>query len=253
MNISPNERDKSIKLILEKGLTRPVSTWAYLRDMYRNLGLCVIFRESAPAMLVSFAVALAYILIVSTQFIFLEAMENQGALLFLFSPALFISMTVCTEAIERMNGLYEIKQTVKYTIRQITAFRLLCFSLVGTVFAVLVNIGVFYIMTANIVALEAQMGIFFQKLSIALCSLFLCSLLIITILRKVQSGWYLGSIIWAVTGMLLTMIFGNAWNEFLLNIPPAVTLITATISFILFLREIKKVGQRDGSSVLLEI
>jgi len=234
MNISPDERDKSIEAILAGGLTRPVSTWRYLRGMYSSLGIRVIFWESAPAMLLSAVVALGYILLTAMQSAFLNAEENLSAMLFLLSPVLFISMTVSTEAIERMNGLYEIKMTGKYTIRQITAFRLLCFSLVGTVFAVTANTAVYHIMTV-----EMQTGYFFQMLSIALCSLFLCSLLIITVMRKFRSGWYLGAIIWAVAAMLPGLIFREAWNTFLLNIPTAVALGIAAVAYILFLREIK--------------
>ena len=234
MNISPNERDKAIASILDVGLTRPVTTWGYLRDMYHNLGLRVIFWESAPAMLLSVAVALVYILVIASQFTFFNADEHLSAMLFLFSPALFISMTVCTEAIERMSGLYEIKMTSKYTIRQITAFRLLCFSLIGTIFAVIANVVIYPIM-----ATELRSGFLFQMISVALCSLFLCSLLITTILRRFRSGWYLGAIIWAVLGMLPVLIFREAWNAFLLDIPPAVALSFAVVAYILFIREIK--------------
>jgi len=238
MNILPNERDKSrkksIETILADGLTRPVSTWVYLRDMYRNLGLRVIFWEAAPAMLISVAVALAYMLLLAAQFTFLDAAENLSAMLFLFSPALFMSMTVCTEAIERMSGLYEIKMTGKYTLRQITAFRLLCFSLIGTVFAVIANTVICHLATE-----EVQAGFSFQMIAIALCSLFLCSLLIISILRRFRAGWYLGAIIWAVVGMLPVLIFREAWSAFLLNIPPAVVMVVAVAAYVLFLREIK--------------
>ncbi|MCL2189578.1 MAG: hypothetical protein FWC16_11605 [Defluviitaleaceae bacterium] len=234
MNISPNERDKAIASILNVGLTRSVSTWGYLRDMYRHLGLRVIFWDAAPAMLLSVVVALAYILVIATQFSFFHLDEHLSAMLFLFSPALFISMTICTEAIERMNGLYEIKMASKYTIRQITAFRLLCFSLIGTVFAVFANALIYYVMATDVPA-----GFSFQMISVALCSLFLCSLLLTGILRRYPSGWYLGALIWAVLGTLPVFIFREAWSAFLLNIPPAVALGVAAVAYVLFLREIK--------------
>jgi hypothetical protein len=236
MNI--NERDKAIAAILDAGLTRPVSTWGYLRGMYRNLGLRVIFWEAAPAMLLSVAVALVYILIIASQFAFFNVDAHLSATLFLFSPALFISMTVCTEAIERLSGLYEIKMTAKYTLRQITAFRLLCFSLIGTVFAVAANAVIYPIM-----ATDLQAGFLFQMIAVALCSLFLCSLLIPIILRKFRSGWYLGAITWVLLGMLPLLFFPQAWNAFLLNIPPAVALCVAALAFALFLREIKISGK----------
>ena len=50
-----------------------------------------------------------------------------------YSPGILVFAVLLTEIAERINLLYELKMTCKYTILQITAFRVVCFSLIGTV------------------------------------------------------------------------------------------------------------------------
>jgi hypothetical protein len=230
MNITPDERDRAIEAILTKGLTRPVPIWAFLRDMWRNLGPKLIFWDLAPAVLVSCVVLLGYITLILLQLSRLETAWNVYAMLFLFSPILFISLTVCTEAIERLGGIYEIKMTSKYTIRQITTFRLLSFALAGTVFTVLGSI----FLSSAWEALQ-----FVQLFSLALSSLFLCSLLTIYTMRRLRGGWYIGAIIWTAIGVLPVLLFRENWDSFLSSLPPAVTLGVAVIACVFFLREIR--------------
>jgi hypothetical protein len=230
MIIKPEEKDILVEEILSKGLVKPMSTPAFLWDMWRNLGFRVIFWETGAAFLISCAIVAMYIALVSLTIIPQEPVRNMYAMLFLFSPAVFISLTLCTEAIERSNGLYEIKMTSKYTIRQVTAFRLLCFSLIGMVSTII----------ASVVIVTAWEALHFLRIfSLGLCSLFLCSLLIIFTMRRLRGGWYLGAIIWIAFGMLPMLLFRTGWESFLANIPITVVLGIATVACVLFMREIK--------------
>jgi hypothetical protein len=235
MNITPDERNKAINTILSEGLTRPASTWSFLWNMYRNLGLRVIFWEAAPALAASVAVACAYVVLGILPIALADNLINvpwsSYSALFLFSPALFIGLTISTEAGERISGIYDLKMTCKYTIRQITAFRLLCFSLCGTVFTV---IGSAFLSSMP------ETGYFLQLFSLALCSLFLCSLLLMFTMRRWRGGWYWGAAIWTGIGVLPIAVLGRAWETFLMQMPPALTLCVAAVAFILFLTQIKK-------------
>ena len=238
MNITPEERNKAIDAILTEGLTQPASTWSFLWSMYNDLGLRVIFWESAPALAASAAIAFAYVVLgilpLTLASEMINVTWNSYSALFMFSPALFIGLTVCTEAGERFSGLYELKMTCRYTIRQITAFRLLCFSLCGTVFTV---IGSAFLSSVP------ETGYFLQLFSLALCSLFLCSLLLMFAMRRWRGGWVWGAAIWTIIGLLPVAILGQAWERLLMQMPPALTLGAAAIAFLLFLREIKITAQ----------
>ena len=230
MNITPNERDHAIATIITKGLTLPVSTHVFLREMWRVLGCRVIFLDIIPALLVSFVVALGYITIISLKLSLLQTGGNIYSVLFLFSPVLFLSLTLSTEVIEHYGGIYEIKMTSKYTIRQITAFRLLSFALVGMVSTILGSV---------IFSLTLETLQFVQLFSLTMASLFLCSLLTIYIMRRLHGGWYLGPLIWTNIGILPMLLFHENWERLLSNLPPVVTVAVATVACALFLREIK--------------
>jgi len=234
MNISPEERDNAIDAILLKGLTPPAPTWAFLWNMYKSLGLRAIFWDSASSILASLAIAAGYVALGSLPLTWIGGWINMPlslySSLFLFSPALFIGLTISTEAMERLSGLYDLKMTCRYTIRQITAFRLLCFSLCATIFTV---VG-----SAAINSMP-ETGYFMQLFSLALCSLFLCSLLVIHTMRRWHCGWYLGAAIWTSIGVLPIIIFRQSWESLLSHMPPAITLCVAAIAFLLFLQEIK--------------
>jgi hypothetical protein len=230
MNIKPEEKDNAIESILSNGLVKPMSTPAFLWDMWRNLGFRVIFWETGAAFLISCAIAVTYVAVISFAITPLEATQNLYAMLFLFSPAIFVSLTLCTEAIERSNGLLEIKMTSKYTIRQVTAFRLLCFSSIGIVSTIIGSA----IITNRWEALN-----FLRIFSLGLCSLFICSLLIIYTMRRLRGGWYIGAIIWTALGMLPMLLFSEVWEGILSNLPIAVVLGIAVAACLLFIHEIK--------------
>jgi len=232
MNIKSEERDRAIDAILDKGLVTPVSTPIFLRNMLKDLGVKVIFRGALPGVLLSVFVAVAYVLMVVLYADGFSADRDYFALIFLFSPMLFVGLTLTTEATERMegNGLVDLKMTCRYTALQITAFRLLSFSLAGAVFAAVGGYS-YHAVTAT--------GHLLQLLALSLSSVFLCTLLIIYTMRRFRVGWWAGATAWTALGLLPIIINRQAWEELLAHLPPALTLGVAIIAFTLFLRELK--------------
>lgn len=232
MNITPDEREKAIDAILDKGLIVPVSTPIFLRNMMENLGFGVIFHGALPGILLSVLASATYVLMVILYADGLSEARSHYSLLFLFSPMLFIGLILSTEATERLegSGMYELKMTCRYTVRQITAFRLLSFSLVGAVFAV---IGGYSYHAAT------ETGYLLQLVSLSLSSVFLCTLLIICIMRHFKVGWWVGACIWTAVGLLPMAINRQGWEELLAHLPSTLTIGVAVAAFTLFLREIK--------------
>lgn len=236
MNITTNERDKAINEILDKGLVAPVSTPIFLRNMFQNLGVVVIFRGALPGVLLSLFVAAAYVLVIVLYIDGISTELHYNSLLFLLSPMLFIVLTLSTEATELLEGkgLYELKMTCRYTVRQITAFRLLCFSLVGAIFAVIGGYSYHAVI---------ETGYLLQLVSLSLSSVFLCTLLIIFTMRHFRVGWWVGACTWTAVGLLPMAINRQGWEELLSHLPPALTLGVAVAAFTLFLREIKIIAR----------
>ncbi|MCL2426771.1 MAG: hypothetical protein FWD05_10610 [Oscillospiraceae bacterium] len=238
MNITPEERSRAINDILDKGLVVPVSTPIFLRNMVKELGFGVMFRGALPGIFLSFLIVTLYVLLTTLYVATIPShwspylLWNHYALLFLFSPILFIGLTISTEAAERMrgSGLYELKMTFRYTTRQITAFKLLCFSFSGAIFAV---IG------GDVLNSISATGNILQSVSLSLSAVFLCTLLIVHTMRRFRAGWWVGATIWITLALLPMIINMQWWEEFLAHLPPALILGVALVAFILFLREIK--------------
>lgn len=240
MNIiepSQNEKDLAIEKILSNGLSKPKKLWRYLWDIYRALGFRYIFLDTVNAMIMTTTVTIGFALLYPFSF-----EKHLNATLFAMAPVFFISIVLFTETIERSRGLYEIKMTCKYTIQQVTAFRVLCFSLMSAAFSILINL--------YFSRLQDTYD-FFRAFSLSLCDLFLCSFLTIFIMRRFKWKWMHFSVIllWISIGFVPTWIFGEQWELFLSQIPVSIATFFAIIACVLFLMEIKNLMNIRKSEV----
>ncbi len=231
MNIiepSPKERDKAIEDILLKGLSKPNSLWKYLCDMYRALGLRYIFCDMVNAMILTVISTTGFVLLYPV-----TQVQHVYATVFTITPVFFMFLVVFTETMEKVSGLYELKMTCKYTVQQITAFRVLFFSLIGTVFSTLISLYF-----SRLLMVYDLIRIF----SLSLCVLFLCTFLTMFILRHINWKWNHCCVMlfWIISGLLPVRILGEQWELFLAELPIAITIFVAIMACIFFLMETKK-------------
>lgn len=223
-----NQKNMAIEEILQKGLVRPATLTTKLWEMWRTLGPKYIFGDIYQALIIAVVVIVGFFSLY-LQFLCLQSSRPiMHSITFAFAPLSFLIIMLFAEIIERLGGLYELKMTFKYTIRQITAFRILCFSLLGVVFCVISSVF--------------SGGGFFQAFATSLCALFLCSFLIAFIVRRFAPLWrYVSMGAWVLASILFIYIFGNKWEMLLSNTPTALTFILAAVVFALFLHEIKQI------------
>lgn len=224
---SPNEKDREIAQILAKGLSKPKSLWRYLWGLYRALGFRYIFLDTSKAIMMAMAATILFIMLYP-----LSPEQHIYAALFAVAPIFFIFVVLFAETIERVNGMYELKMTCKYTVQQIAAFRVLCFSLPGVMFCGLTSV---YFGRYS-VAYD-----FFRAFSLSLSALFLCAFLSLLIMRRFNWKWnhVFTALIWVAIGFLPVRIFGQRWEWFLSEIPVAITVFVTMIACSLFLIELK--------------
>lgn len=228
MEPSPAERDKAIEHILLNGLSKPQGLWKSLCEMYRALGLRYIFCDMAYATVMSIVMTVGFAVLYP-----LSPERHTYATLFAVAPVFFILVVIVTETMEKISGLYELKMTCKYTIQQITAFRVLCFSLIGAVFCAFTSLYFSWLL------MEENL---FRAFSLSFCAMFLCAFLTMFILRRFRWKWNHLSImlLWTVINLFPAGILGQRWESFLAEIPVALTLLVAAAACTLFLTEIKK-------------
>jgi len=231
MNIdmpSFEEKERAIEYILSEGLKKPKSFWKCIYEMYRALGIKYLFLNTGHAIIISAALMLGFLALFP-----LSPEKYINTVLFASAPVFFISVVLLSETAERMNGMYELKMTFKYTIQQITAFRLLCYSMIGTVLCTVIGL---YFPFQNVYH-------FLRVISVSLCALFICSFLSILIMRHFHWKWIHTTplLLWIGFDLLPVVIFRERWETFLASIPVVVTSFIAVTAFTLFLMELKKI------------
>lgn len=228
IELSQIEKDRAIEEILSKGLSKPKSLWEYICEIYRTLGFRYVFFDMAHAVILTVIAITGFIILYP-----LTSAQHIYTALFAVAPVFFVFIVLFTETIEKVSGLYDLKMTCKYTVQQITAFRVLCLSLVGGVFSTLTSLYFSWVFIVND---------FFRAFSLSLCALFLCAFLTIFIIRRFNWKWNHISVIlfWVVIDLLPTWILGEQWELFLAQMPVAITMFAAVLACVLFLMETKK-------------
>ena len=171
--------------------------------------------------------------------------QYRNAVLFAAAPVFFVAAVLLAETVERSSVLYEIKMTCRYTIQQIAAFRVLVFSLMGTVMCTL----------ANLFSRYSASDDFLRPLSISICALFLCSYASMVILRSFNWRWnhFAPLLLWLLIGVLPMWVFRERWELFLSQVPITITALIAVIAFGLFLHEIKKLIHHQTREVAYHV
>jgi hypothetical protein len=226
--MNEGERNTSIAYILDCGLVKPMRVTGHLRSLYRQFGLYYLFWDTAQM------IALIVVTLIGVLMLLPNAPEiMKYSLLFACSPLIFLLSMICSDVAERVGGIYELKMTCKYNMRQINVFRIICFALIGVVFSVASGcvIGI-----CNKAAPPSDERAVLDLLSLSLAALFLCAFIFLALTRRFPGrlSSVVGAAIWLVLGVVPMAIFGTAWEVFLIRIPAALTIAVAIISAVLF-------------------
>lgn len=212
-----NEKMKnaSIESILAQGLVKPQTARERMAEMARSLGLRFLFWDTGYSLF--FAVlTLAGILVLFS--LAPDAYRSSAAVA--VAPLLFLFAVLFAETSERFGGLYELKQTCRYTIRQITAMRVICYSVLGSAF------------TAVIAAVSADNGYEFLSLfPLCLSALFICAVLALSAMHMLYGKWVHAafSAAWIFVNIALPFSLGDKWEAILRGVPFAFSVILAVL------------------------
>lgn len=212
-----NEKMKnaSIEYILSRGLVRPQTTRERIAEMLRTIGLRFIFWDTGYSLFFT-AVTLAGVLMLFG--LAPDAYRCSAAVA--VAPLMFLLITLFAETSERSCGLYELKQTCRYTIRQITALRVVCYSVVGSVF------------TAVIAAISAEGGHQFLSLfPLCLSALFICAVFGLSAMRFLRGKWVNAafSAVWMFVNIALPFSLSEEWEAVLRKMPIAFSVALAVL------------------------
>ena len=229
--MTDREKDASISYILDSGLVKPqTATWR-VREMLSMLGPRFIFWDTSYSLFFT-----ALTLAVTLPFLFLVPSKYSHSAAVGAAPALFLLITVFAETSERSGGLYELKQTCRYTVRQITALRVMCYSAVGVLF------------TASTAAVMAETANEFLSLfPLCLSSLFLCAVAQFSVLRLIRGKWTVAviSAAWVFVNLAIPYTFLEQWEAFLRGCPAVIGVAAAILSAVALTVQIRKMLMED--------
>ncbi|MDR0294282.1 MAG: hypothetical protein LBH95_09055 [Oscillospiraceae bacterium] len=210
-----NEREKnaSIAYILSQSPLKPRPARARAAGMLRAIGLRYIFWDTG------YSLFFAAVTLAAVTALFLAAPgEYRYSAAVAVAPLLFLLTSAFAETSERADGLYELKQTCRYTIRQIAALRVLCYSVAGAAF------------TAVVAAAGAKDGYEFISLfPLCLSALFACAALSLAAMRFLRGKWGGAAFLaaWAFVSAALPFSLGERWETLLGGTPAAISAVIA--------------------------
>ncbi|SDS23258.1 hypothetical protein SAMN05444162_1017 [Paenibacillaceae bacterium GAS479] len=212
-----NEKNKSasIEFILSHGLVKPLTARERIVEMARSLGLRFIFWDTGYSLFFA-ALTLAGILVPFS----LAPDDYRCSAAVAVAPLLFLTAILFAETSERGDGLYELKQTCRYTIRQITALRVICYSIIGSAF------------TAVVAAISADNGYeFLTLLPLCLSALFVCAVLALFSMHILQGRWVYAAFSagWIFLNIAIPFSLGEKWEDMLREIPIAYSIVLSVL------------------------
>jgi hypothetical protein len=219
-------KDTSIEYILSQGLVKPQKGRERIAQMLGTIGFRFIFWDTGYS-LFFVAVTLIGVLVL---FSFVPYDYRCSAAIAV-APLFFLLMNMFTETSEWTCGLYQLKQTCRYTIQQITALRVICYSVVGFVF------------TGVIATISTDSGYEFLSLfPLCLSALFLCASLSISLICFFHGRWVnvVFSGVWIFVNILIPFSLQQRWEVVLRKIPIAFSVGLAVLGAVALIYQISK-------------
>lgn len=221
-------KDESIEFILEQGLQKPKSSWRKMIEIVRTLEYRSIFWDTSYGWfitMVTLVLASVIFITLPEQFIFSSAT--------IIAPIIYLIILFFTEMSERINCLYELKQTCHFTMIQITALRIIAYSLVG------------FMLTILMLVFSTRNGDEFLLLfSLCLFSLSICVTSSLLLIRLFQGKWTFAifSSAWiTLNGMIPFLVGIEKWENLLRAIPTTIAFILAVFGCLLFVYRLNKI------------
>jgi len=122
------EIEQQVSCILQKGLPKRKSFTTEIKSLFQQVGWRYLLpnrNEWIFTVVAVFALILFMLVTVSTK---MELSEDQYAVLFMFSPFLFASLSLYSFIEKRESATFELEMTTKFTVFQLIAIRMLTYS-----------------------------------------------------------------------------------------------------------------------------
>lgn len=234
----------AIRRITKMGMAHRNSFAADFIEMYRNLGLRVLFHDMADVIFIS-VMASAFVLgCVLQNFGFRE--NHLGEIyttVFTMAPTLYLLLCLLGFWKEKLSNTYDVKMSCKYTVCHLTAFRMLIFSCA----CILVNFAM-----VGLLFFAGLLPDFWQAFLITASSLFLFSILLLWSLFR-KGGLAVSTIMaaaWVPTNIIMHSFFSSGYEHFLLKMPLCLHIAVIVALVCLYCSGLKRLTLQQKERIL---
>lgn len=228
---SKEEKEQSINTILELGMEASKVQKYSISSLLKTIGVYNIFFGIWDGIFLAFICASAFAIVLMLPAGVNINIRYMG--LFFISPFFYLMLHGFTTWKELQNGTYEIKMTCHYTLGELTALRMIFFSIFCIVLDIMLSGGVWYF---------AKEGVkLFQLIGISLSALFFYGTATITVLRRGVTlyGQLAVPVIWSVL-CLLPIVLKINMEDIFLSLPNVVIGIVLVAAVCCYFMQVKK-------------
>ena len=230
------EIKNQINLILDKGLENKKSFYLYMKEMYRSIGFRNLFHDLSE--LIFIGVLLISILvfgIISIRHHYMISKEKIYTFIFIISPLYYLLTNVFSLINVKENNTYDIEMICKYNLYQVSALRMLVFSLISILLSM-----------AFVLGLHNQINLL-RGIMISITSIFLFSALFLYSITKIKyyAARYIVIVGWIIGNGALLRLRSNQYFEFLQSLPLVVYALVSIISILIYLKNIRILSNYD--------
>ena len=221
--LSENEKDIAIQKIINKGIITPGDRFRKIMDIKRVCTFRTMFFGVGDCLFIGLLIAVCL-------WMLLIQADSQViiCIIFAISPFAYISSYVLTTWKEHVIQLYGVKMTCRYTIRQISAFRMMYFSGINMILNVLMLI---WLLTFKLSAVW-----FWKAMGLSFAAVFLYGsiMLIFQIRGKTYLTAALPPALWVTVNALVIAFYGEQTEQMLLDLAGILVLIIAVTMCIVY-------------------
>ncbi|MBX4265874.1 hypothetical protein [Clostridium estertheticum] len=229
-----DEIESEINSIIAKGLKPQQSFYFYVKSMYKQIGIKNLFHDITEIVfLVLIVLSILIFIAVSSRISVNIDNGNIYSFIFIFSPILYLTISLLSFINTKQKNTFEIEMTCKYNIYQLAAFRMLVFS----AFCIVLNVSTLYLVSSLYNRID-----FLQALMISVTSLFLFSTIFLYLILKVYSKVtkYFVLMGWVIMNLGASIFSSEFYTMFLNKIPFYVYLTVTVICLYAFIYSLKK-------------
>lgn len=217
--LSEAEKDFSISEIVKKGVVKPGDQWKKMFEVRRACTFHTLFFGVGDCFLLGLMVAACiWLLLIQA------GSQVMVCMVFAVSPFAYIASCLLTSWKEHRLQLYDMKMTCRYTLRQISAFRMICYS-AGNMFLNVLMLSLFMRFRLPAIA-------FWKMAGLSFASIFLYGIIMLAF--RIKGKPYLTTmfppVLWGGINAFVIAFYGEALEAMLLNLAGSlVCMITVAV------------------------